>query len=78
MQFMLDVYGSLGLNDKANQTQQQEARCDDILLACRLGGIVFRVSTLNGGPTCVVQHGLAFRIVAEAGSGKAPWRVIFE
>lgn len=78
MQLMLDVYGSFSLNDKASQTQQQEARCNHILLACRLGSVVFRVSTLDGGPTGVVQHGLAFWVLAKAGSGKTSWRIILE
>lgn len=78
MQFMLDVYSSFSLNDKTSQTQQQESSRNHILLASRLGSVVFRVSTLNGGPTRVVQHGPVFRVMAKTGSRKAPVGVILE
>lgn len=71
-QLILNVRGSLCLNDKANQTDEEEYSCHHVLSAGCLFGIAVRAFTPNRRPPRMVQHGPAFCVtISKARSGPA-------
>lgn len=80
VQLILNVGSGLRLDHEANQTEQEESRCNQVFLAGCFGSVAFRTFTPNCRPPGLMQHRAAFGVgIPHARVGVGPaMAVIFE